>query len=109
MKTYLPLGVYSITALAAITPKLFVGLTGAVCGADAKSLGVSEVDTDPGEQCPVIISGIALVTSGAAVSVGAEISSNAAGKAITQVAGAINGYALDEATAADQAIRILLV
>ena len=101
----------SIKATADLSAKknLFIGFTGAVCAADGKALGVLAENVLIDEQAPVAVSGIAIVLSGAAVAVGAEVSSNAAGKAITKVAGAINGYALDESTAADQAIRILLV
>lgn len=109
MKTYSPLLIFSITALAAIAPNLFVGLTGNICGADAKALGVSDTDTANGEQVPVVTHGIALVKSGAAFPAGADISSDVSGKAVTAVTGKINGYALDESTSSNQLVRILLV
>lgn len=101
----------SIKATADLSAKknLFIGFTGAVCAADGKALGVLAENVLVDEQAPVAVSGIAVVLSGAAVAVGAEVSSNAAGKAITKVAGAINGYALDAATGADQGVRVLLV
>lgn len=138
MKTYMPLAIYSITAAAALTKNLFIGLTGDVCGANAKALGVCDTDTAITEQCPVITHGIALCTSGGSFSAGAALVSDAAGKAVAAttlsatvpstgtpvtsssaqpamtIAGSvlpqvIVGYALDESTGADQSIRILLV
>jgi hypothetical protein len=138
MKTYMPLGIYSITAAAALTKNLFIGLTGDVCGANAKALGVCDTDTAITEQCPVVTHGIALVTSGAAFNVGDALVSNSAGKAIAAttlsatvpstgtpvtsssaqpamtLAGSILpqvilGYALDTVGAADLTARILLV
>lgn len=138
MKTYSPLLIFSITAAAAIAKNLFVGMDGDVCGANAKALGVADTETASGEQVPVITHGIALCTSGGSFSVGAALVSNSAGKAIAAttlsatvpstgtpvtsssaqpamtIAGSvlpqvILGYALDEATGADQTIRILLV
>ena len=66
-------------------------------------------DTNVNEQAPVTCAGIALVFSGAAVSLGAKIQSNASGKAITFSSGEANGYALDAATGADELIRVKLV
>jgi len=60
------------------------------------------------EEAPVLCVGIALVYSGAALSAGAKIQSNAAGKAITYSSGAVAGYALDAATGTDELIRVLL-
>jgi len=108
MKTEQPLLITSITATAAIVKNLFIGFDGALCAAGAKSLGVVNDDTLINEQCPVMTNGIALVLSGAAVTLGDAVESDAAGKAITNVAGAINGYALDAASAANEIIRVRL-
>jgi hypothetical protein len=138
MKTQIPLGSASVTAASALTKNLFIGFDGALCGASAKSLGVSDTGAACCEQIPVIISGIALVLSGGSFSRGSAVTSNSAGKAVaatafsvtvpsgaTQVTSSaaqpnlveagsvlpesINGYALDESTGSDQLIRILLV
>jgi len=109
MKTYSAAHRYTIVAAAAIVKQLFVGLTGNICGADAKPLGVSEIDVASGEQMPVITSGVALVKSGAALSAGAKLESDANGKAITwATSGEIAGWALDAAGGADEVIRVLL-
>jgi hypothetical protein len=133
-----PLGSVSIMAAANISKQLFIGLTGNICAANAKSLGVSEYDALSGEMVGVIFNGVALVLAGAAITAGAAVASNAAGKAVAAttltatvptgatsvtstsaapaatLAGSvlpqqINGYALDAASAADDLIRVLLV
>jgi len=138
MKTHIPLGTVSVTAAANISRHLFIGFDGNLCGANAKSLGVCAADSSAGEQMPVIISGVALVIAGAAVTQGAAVVSNASGKAVAASAfavavpagatpvtstgaqpdlaesgsilpQAINGYAMDTASAPDEVIRILLV
>jgi len=137
MKTYQPIMSTSITAAAAVSKHLFAGFDGNVCGTGAKALGVFEADTAAGAQAPVVTHGIALVISGAAVSVGAAVTADAEGKAVTVaavtvtvpsgstpvtsdaaqptlvVAGgalpvAVNGYAMDEASDAGEIIRIKL-
>ena len=98
-----------LTVLAAATlPRLrFVGLTGNVCAAGAKALGVSETNAGVGEQAPVNTHGVLLVEAGAAIAAGAEVEANASGQAITKAAGVSNGFALDAATAAGDVIRIV--
>lgn len=96
----------SIEAAADLIAQHFAGFSGALCAAGAKALGVVDADTAAGNMAPVNTHGIVLVTAGAAVPVGAEVESDASGRAVPKTAGAANGYALDEATAADQLIRI---
>ncbi len=138
MKTENILGSQNIQAAANLTASRFVGFDGNACGANAKALGVVLADTDSGNMAPLAISGIVLVKSGGAVSVGGAVTSDATGRAvaaaalaatvasgatsvtstaangaIVALAGAtppvaVNGYALDEATDADQFIRVLL-
>lgn len=108
----------SILATGAIPPKRFVGLTGAVCGAGAKAIGVSINDTASAEQCAVAMDGIELVQSGAGgVAVGDYVKSDATGRAVTSAAVASGaaigigtlGVALDAASGADEFIRIKLL
>ncbi|MBU0473104.1 MAG: DUF2190 family protein [Bacteroidetes bacterium] len=137
MKTEQLTLITSITAAATLTKNLFVGFDGALCSADAKALGVCNADTLIGEQMPISVSGIALVYSGGAVTVGTSVSSDSAGKAVAStvlsatvpstgtavtsssaqpemdIAGsvlpqAINGFALDVASGADELIRVLI-
>ena len=109
MKTHQPLMRTTITAGAAIAKQLLVGLTGSLCAADAKPLGASEIDIASGDQCPVITHGIALVLSGAAITAGDKLKANSSAKAITwATSGEVVGWALDTASGADEAIRVLL-
>lgn len=85
----------------------FVGFGGAVCAAAAKALGVAAVDTAVGNQAPVNVLGEILVEAGAAIAVGAEVESDATGRAITKAAGVSNGFARDAAAAAGDIIRIV--
>jgi hypothetical protein len=111
MKTEQPILITSITAPADLSAKknFFIGFDGNVCGNGAKALGVLNANTNLGNQAPVMTIGIALTCSGAAISQGAKVQSDANGKAITFAAGEVNGYALDAAAGADEFIRIKLI
>jgi hypothetical protein len=133
-----PLGSVSVLAAANISKHLFVGFDGNVCAVNAKAIGVSEVDTTSGEMAGIIFNGVALVKSGAALTAGAAVVSDASGRAIAATAltftiptgatnvtssaaqpaltktgsvlpQAVNGYAMDAASGADEIIRVLLV
>jgi hypothetical protein len=110
MKTEQPILITSILAAADLSASknLFIGFDGNICGNSAKALGVLNAGTNQNEYAPLTCAGIALVLSGAAVSVGAKIQSNASGKAITFSSGEPNGFALDSSTGADELIRVKL-
>lgn len=78
-------------------------------------LGVSINDTASGQATAVVISGIAAVTSGAAVSVGDYLKSDSVGRVVAsavtdnQLPADAFGIALEAATAADQTIRVKLI
>ena len=111
MKTEQPILITSITAAADLSASknLFIGFDGDLCAADAKPLGVLNANTEDTEEAPIVAAGIALVYSGAAISQGDKLKSNASGKAITWASsGAVAGYALDAASGADELIRVLL-
>lgn len=110
MKTEQPILITTIPAAADLSASknLFIGLTGAICGNGAKPLGVLNANTANTYQAPVVAVGIALVISGAAVTAGDKLQSNASGKAITYSSGEIAGYSLDTASGADELIRVLL-
>ncbi|HMN49559.1 MAG TPA: DUF2190 family protein [Ignavibacteriaceae bacterium] len=110
MKTIQPILITSVTAgvdLSTAT-NLFIGFNGSLCANGAKPLGVLNASTNIGEQAPVIAKGIAMVLSGAAVSAGAKVQSDATGKAITYAAGEVAGFSLDAASGAGELIRVLL-
>lgn len=135
--TYTPFGTLSIEAAADLVAKRFIGFDGNYCGAGKKAAGVSESDTDDGDQIPVIASGVALVETGGTFDVGDPITSDADGKAVeastfsitvpsgstpvtsdaaqpdlTLAGGvlpqAINGYAMEASTASGQFVQVLI-
>lgn len=110
METEQPILITSIAAGSDLSAKqnLFIAFNGTVCGVGAKPLGVLNANTNLGEMAPISCAGIALVYSGAAISIGAKLQCDAAGKAITYSSGAVVGYALDASTGADELIRVLL-
>ena len=107
MKTEKILLAVTIAAAAALTRFRFVDFTGNVASAGERPLGVATTDFDTGEQASVATHGEILVEAGAAIAAGAEVQSDAAGRAITKAAGVANGIAWDAATAAGDLIRIV--
>lgn len=81
-----------------------------VAKADAGALGIFIPETDgiaAGEDVTIQVKDIGLWKTGAAVKAGAELMADASGKAITATTGKfILAFALEEATAADQVIRV---
>jgi len=111
MKTEQPLLITSIIAAADLSANknLLIGFDGNLCGADAKPLGVLNANTDSGEEAPVTCVGIALVYSGAAITQGDKLKSDANAKVITwATSGEVVGFAMDAAAGADELIRVLL-
>ncbi len=109
MKTEQPILITSILAPVNLSQNLFVGFDGNLPSADSKTLGVVNANTNSGNYAPVMVQGIALVKSSAAISQGSPVTTDASGKVKTvSTTEKINGYALDAATDADQLIRILL-
>ncbi|MCK9282013.1 MAG: DUF2190 family protein [Melioribacteraceae bacterium] len=89
----------------------FVNFTGESCPNNVKGLGVINADSSATEIAPVVIAGIALVTTGGAFGAGDPIISDMMGRAVAQ--GAVDskhimGFALDQSTASNQTVRILL-
>lgn len=138
MLTEQPILITSVKAAVDISKNFFVSFDGNLCSADAKALGVCNADTSANNEMPVTVKGIALVYSGGAITQGSAVSSDANGKAVAAAnfsvsvpsgttgvtsnaaqpdlteAGsvlpqAINGYALDAASGADELIRVMLV
>lgn len=111
MAGIIDMGVCPITqiATAAITAQRFVTALGAVAGAGANALGVAAQPAAIAEPFTVDTLGVVSVEAGAAVTAGGLVQSDATGRAIDRVAGAIVGRALDGAAAAGQMIRVLLI
>lgn len=106
MKTQQILLTTSILALVDLARLRFVGFDGGVCAAGAKALGPCEATTSAGEQAPVNAAGVLLVEVGGPISKGAEVESDASGRAIAKTTGISNGWAMDAATVAGDVIRV---
>lgn len=139
MKTENIVNSTTIIATAVLVKNRFIGFGGTYPSANGKSLGISEdVAAAIGDECPVITHGIKLVEAAGVITAGDAVTTDASGKAVTvssvtvtppagatpvtssgaqpslTVAGgklpvAINGYALDDAAADGDLIRVILV
>ena len=98
--------VESVVAAVDLTRRRFVGFDGNVCAAGVKSLGTLAATTAAGEQAPVDSLGVILVEAAGAIALGAQVQSDADGRAVTLAGGVPNGWAMDAATAAGEIIRI---
>ena len=109
----------SFTAAAAIAAFRIVKLSAAETVTPAAAVGDSLLgvnsDVAPalGERCDVVLAGIAFVEAGAAVALGALVTSDAVGRGVTAapavgVNNRIIGVAVDAAVAAGDVIRVLL-
>lgn len=100
----------TVVASATLTAERFVTAAGAVPAADANVLGVVRQAAVSGERVTVDVLGTAIVEAGAAISAGATLKVDAAGKAITWVtSGAKVALALQAATGAGDFIEVLLI
>ena len=106
MKTQQIVLTTSILALADLSRFRLVGLNGGVCAAGAKALGPCEATTSAGEQAPVNMTGALLVEAGGPITAGAEVESDATGRAIAKTTGVSNGWAMDAAAVAGDVIRV---
>lgn len=82
VKTMKPGVVESINAQSDLIKQRFIGFDGNYCAANAKSLGVSQTDIEQNQQCPVTVTGIALIESGGAISAGNALVSGTNGVAL---------------------------
>lgn len=81
-----------------------------VAGAGAKCIGVLQNEPSTGQAASVRVMGITKAISGAAVTVGDAVASDAAGKVVTQATTAVTvGVALEAAGGADEIISVLLL
>lgn len=110
MLTEQPILITSVTAGSDLSAKqnLFIAFDGTVCDAGDKPLGVLNANTNLGEMAPVACLGIVLVYSGDVISIGDKLECDAAGKAVPFSSGAVVGYALDNASGADELIRVFI-
>lgn len=107
MKTEKILMATTVLATSALARFRFANFAGATAAAADATLGVPVTNFDIGEQASVATHGEMLVEAGAAVAVGAQVQSDATGRAITLAAGVASGRARDAAAAAGDFIRVL--
>ena len=105
-RLYKPLLMETIKAAANLEKQRFVGFDGNYCTANAKALGVCDVEIEAGQYAPAALFGILLVKTAGAITAGAKVASDATGYAVTFATGESNCYALDTATGAGEIIRI---
>lgn len=105
-RTYKPLLMDSIKAAVDIEKQRFIGFDGDYCAANAKALGVSDVEIEANQYSPVALFGILLVQTAGAITAGDKVASDADGKAVAYSTGESNGYALDTSAGAGEIIRI---
>lgn len=107
MKTEKILMAVTVLAATALARFRFANFAGETANATDAALGVPVTNFDIGEQASVATHGEMLVEAGAAVALGAQVQSDATGRAITLAAGVPFGRARDAATAAGDIIRVL--
>jgi len=93
-------------AVVGLAARRFAGFDGKLAAEGAKALGVVEADTDADSPVPINVLGVMLVESGGPVTLGAEVQTDANGRAIPKAAGIGNGFAVDAAIEAGELIRI---
>lgn len=107
-----PILITSITADNNLVKHSCVGFDGEAIAEGEPCLGIVNADTVQGEQCPVIVSGIALVTSGGAINKGRYVKSGDDGCIDAGIGPTFDttiiGVALDSASGSGELIRVLL-
>ena len=84
-------------------------VTAATAATDTANGVVQAIDAADGEHCDLIMGGIAKVTAGGAIALGAQVTPGADGKAVAAASGnKVAGIAVEAATADGQVIPVLL-
>jgi len=99
----------SRTASGSVAANRFVTVAGAQAGADANTIGVAMAAGTNGNAFPVAVAGIAKAEAGAAISAGAELETDANGKAIAKTNGPVVARALQAAAQDGDLIDVLLI
>ena len=106
--TYQPILTIKVKANNDIPAYRFIRANGQICNLEQRAIGVSEISGVSGDLIPVIALGTCLVTAGGNINVGAELISDAQGRALQYTeTGVINGVALSSATAG-KLVKVLL-
>lgn len=107
-KTFQSALTVGITAAAALTKHRFVGFDGNVPSANAAVLGVVQADTASGQQATVDCLGVLVVETAGAITQGAAVATDNAGKAVAHSTGEKVGWAVDAASGAGEFIRVMV-
>lgn len=99
----------SVVATAALTQYRAVTAAGAVPGAGARCLGVTDFSAASGDRVSVGVLGTVIAEAGAAFALGAALEVDALGRYITKNAGVTVAHALAAAGAAGNLVEILLI
>ena len=99
----------SVVAAAALSQYRAVNAAGAVPGAGARSLGVTDYAVGAGERVSVAVLGTAIAEAGAAFAIDAALELDSLGRFITKNAGATVARALTAAGGAGNLVEILLI
>lgn len=99
--------VVTVLAAAALARYRLVDFAGAPAASGVRVLGTPQAEFDAGDWAGIAVRGELLVEAGGAVVVGAEVESDATGRAVTKTTGIAFGVARDAATAAGDLIRVL--
>ena len=111
MKTEQPILITSITATEDIPKHRFVTVLGGLTPAldvEQTPLGVCNADTKQGEQCPVMVQGIALVEVTTGLDVGSTVAPTTDGKITSEVGNLGSGITLDASVNDGDLVRVLL-
>ena len=97
----------TIRAVTDLSRFRFANFSGGIAGAGSRVMGVATTNFSAGEFASVSTHGELLVEAGAPIAVGAEIESDASGRAVTKDTGIAFGVSRDAASAAGDIIRVL--
>lgn len=107
-KEFYPALTLSMAISGEVQAHRFVGTDNAVCGAGENSLGVTDT-YGKDEVTAVTVLGAMPVETGAAVTAGGLVESDASGRAIDNSTGTAVARALQSATAAGQFVQCILI
>ncbi len=100
-KTYQPVQSISLEAGEDLPAFRFISHLGTLCADESRAVGVTEVDWLSGEMASVVTLGTMTVETAGTISIGADLTSAALGKAKTaEAAEPVNGRALDSCSGA---------
>lgn len=112
MKTEQPILITTITAGDILSKGTCVGYDGKSVAEAEVTFGIVNADTSIGEECPVMVLGIALCITGGAITAGNFVKTGDDGVIDASAAPTFNNYlvgvALDDATAAGELVRVKL-